>query len=559
MGMVVRTNMAALGANNSLAQASKAQQSGMQKLYTGFKINAAKDDASGLAISEKMKNQIKALDTAKDNCEDGANMIQTAEGYMKETHDILTRMTELAEKSANGLLDNEDRTALQNEMDQLCSEIDRMATTANFNGKKLLNGDLGSNGKVEITSDATGNHYKVSDTAPNTGELKAGTVTTSNTAVAELSGSAKDDLTAKISAAAEATAKAAASREVSYTDSDGNTVKTTLGELASQIGGFDVNVAVNKSGDIVTELANKTSQSTVSLTGTVSAGGALSETQKQELEAIGFDWNDTNLISDPANLNNADVTKINDAISAKNDEINASNALISVYNNEIGNDPTPASDLATPADTTATPEVVGGSDVYDAANNKDGYSLISVNVKADTANTKATLNEGIKLQIGESSTAADKMNVKIGSFHTDTLLGGINGFTNKTAGATGETDAKAVAATKVNETATYDKGITIDISDQNKASAAADAIRQVSNYVSDQRGTLGAQQNRLEHTVNNLATASENTTAAKSRILDTDMAKEMMEYTSKNVIAQAAQSMLAQANSQPQNVLSLLQ
>ena len=139
------------------------------------------------------------------------------------------------------------------------------------------------------------------------------------------------------------------------------------------------------------------------------------------------------------------------------------------------------------------------------------------------------------------------------------LEGGINGFTNKTAGATGETDAKAVAATKVNETATYDKGITIDISDQNKASAAADAIRQVSNYVSDQRGTLGAQQNRLEHTVNNLATASENTTAAKSRILDTDMAKEMMEYTSKNVIAQAAQSMLAQANSQPQNVLSLLQ
>ena len=124
MGMVVRTNMAALGANNSLAQASKAQQNGMQKLYTGFKINAAKDDASGLAISEKMKNQIKALDTAKDNCEDGANMIQTAEGYMKETHDILTRMTELAEKAANGLLEGEDRKALQNEMDELCGEIE---------------------------------------------------------------------------------------------------------------------------------------------------------------------------------------------------------------------------------------------------------------------------------------------------------------------------------------------------------------------------------------------------------------------------------------------------
>jgi flagellin len=160
MGMVVRTNMAALGANNSLAQASKAQQNGMQKLYTGFKINSAKDDASGLAISEKMKNQIKALDTAKDNCEDGANMIQTAEGYMKETHDILTRMTELAEKAANGVLKDEDRDALQNEMDQLCGEIDRVASTANFNGVKLLDGSQGNSGKVRVTSEE-GKGFKV--------------------------------------------------------------------------------------------------------------------------------------------------------------------------------------------------------------------------------------------------------------------------------------------------------------------------------------------------------------------------------------------------------------
>ena len=103
MGMVVRTNMAGLNANNALNMASKTQQNAMQKLASGFRINKAADDASGLAISEKMKNQIKALDTAADNCEDGANMIQTAEGYMNETHDILNRMTELAEKAANGV------------------------------------------------------------------------------------------------------------------------------------------------------------------------------------------------------------------------------------------------------------------------------------------------------------------------------------------------------------------------------------------------------------------------------------------------------------------------
>jgi flagellin len=380
-----------------------------------------------------MKNQIKALDTAKDNCEDGANMIQTAEGYMKETHDILTRMTELAEKAANGLLEDEDRTALQNEMDQLCGEIDRMATTANFNGRKLLDGSIGSNGTVEISSDATGNHYKVSTNAPSTGGL-VGSYTPSGDAVASLEGSAKEALTAKVVAAAEGLATGAGS----------------------------VKVAVNRNGDVVTG------------SGAERLAGS------------------------------------------------------------------------------------SGTDIYNSSSNKDGYSLVTVTITESTSDA-ATVNEGIKLQIGESSTAADKMKVEIGSFHTDTLLGGINGFQNKTAGATGETDAAAVAATKTNESATYDKGITVDISDQNKASAAADAIRQVSNYVSDQRGKLGAQQNRLDHTVNNLATASENTTAAKSRILDTDMAKEMMEYTSKNVIAQAAQSMLAQANSQPQNVLSLLQ
>jgi len=348
MGMVVRTNMAAINANNSLSQASKAQQKGMQKLASGFKINCAADDASGLAISEKMKNQIKALDTAKDNCEDGANLIQTAEGYMAETHDILTRMTELAEKAANGVLKDEDRNALQDEMDQLCAEIDRVATTANFNGHKLMDGSLGSKTAITLTSNTTsGNTYSYSS-------------------------------------------------------------------------------------------------------------------------------------------------------------------------------------------------AVGAS--------------------------------GLRLQIGESSTVADKLQIQINSFHTDTLFSNVSGFVNKTdetsdPGQSGMVATGATRSNKITDTnihggsgaSTYTNAKSIDITDKDKASAAADAIRLVSSYVSDERGKLGAQQNRLDHTVNTLATASENTSAANSRIRDTDMAKEMMAYTSKNVIAQAAQSMLAQANSQPQNVLSLLQ
>jgi flagellin len=304
-----------------------------------------------------MKNQIKALDTAKDNCEDGANLIQTAEGYMNETHDILTRMTELAEKAANGVLKQEDRNALQDEMDQLCAEIDRVATTANFNGQKLMDGSIGSKKAITLTSSPT-----------------------------------------------------------SYSGG------TTIG---------------------------------------------------------------------------------------------------------------------------------GNQYMYSSA--------------AGTA--------GIRLQIGETSTVADKLQVRINSFHTDALFSNVKGFKNKSNFGTdySGTASVAVGNTRSNyignsvnlhgasSVSTYQSAITIDISTQDAASAAADAIRLVSSYVSDERGKLGAQQNRLDHTINTLSTASENTSAANSRIRDTDMAKEMMAYTSKNVIAQAAQSMLAQANSQPQNVLSLLQ
>ncbi len=398
MGMVVRTNMAALGANNALGKAQKAQQSGMQKLYTGLKINSAKDDASGLAITEKMKNQIKALDTAKDNCEDGANLIQTAEGSIGEIHDILTRMTELAEKAANGTLETTDREKLQKEMDQLSGEIDRIATTANFNGQKLLDGSIGSNGYVKLS---------VEDA-------------------------------------------------MSY---DNNGAATTM--------------AANVSGGVTHGATGRVKASFNSLGGkgvAVTAGAS-----------------DANMVT--------------------------------------------------------------GAD-------GERTLIKSAGVVAATADQSTV---GIKLQIGESSTQADKLEVKINSFHTDSLFAGIAGFKNSTADGTDET-ATAQGAIKFNkDNSTYNQAISIDITDKDHASAAADAIRHVANYVSDERGKLGAQQNRLEHTVNNLTTASENTTAAKSRILDTDMAKEMMEYTSKNVIAQAAQSMLAQANSQPQNVLSLLQ
>ncbi|MBR3535024.1 MAG: hypothetical protein IKN85_04260 [Oscillospiraceae bacterium] len=336
-------------------------------------------------------------------------------------------------------------------MDQLCGEIDRIATTANFNGHKLLDGSIGGtdsiklscvDGEIKYTSPkldnsalnpttATGNtNYTVkADT------LKPGTYTyktdhwenSDNETVTVTNGT-----------------KPAVGAKVTLNDEDGTTPVTSGG----------IKVKSNASGD---------KGKTVTYNGT--------------------DWKD------------ADGNTVN-----------------------------------------VTAEIVGPS-------NGD----------------KFTVKEGINLQIGESSTSADRLEVSINSFHTDTLFGGLDKFVNTTNDSTDKAATAAVKIKNSNDASTYNKAVSIDITDKDAASAAADAIRQVSNYVSDERGKLGAQQNRLEHTVNNLTTASENTTASKSRILDTDMAKEMMSYTSKNVIAQAAQSMLAQANSQPQNVLSLLQ
>jgi len=372
MGMVVRTNLNALNANRNLGKNNKTNSRSLEKLASGFRINRAGDDASGLAISEKMKAQIKALGTASDNCEDGISFVQTAEGYMTEVHDMLNRMVELAEKSANGINEDSgktgasaygtstngdlnagtDRAALQAEMDQLCAEIDRIALTANFNGNKLFNGNLdASSGSSVAKADGTGFVTQAVDGS--------------------------------------STGKA----------------------LALQIG----------------ETSNKGDKLTVSI---------------------------KRMTTD--NL----FKSMNQGVT---------------YNKADGS-----------AQTTST----------------------------------LTINNG--------STGANTINV----------------------GTTGVSTGVA---------SSWVSGITINISDQAIASKAAEMIRDSIDEVSLQRAQLGATQNRLDYTINNLDTAKENIETANSRIRDTDMAEEMMKYTQSNVLTQAAQAMLAQANTQPQNVLQLLQ
>ncbi|MBR6337883.1 MAG: flagellin [Ruminococcus sp.] len=372
--MVVRTNTMAINANNALNKNNSTVAGNLEKLSTGFKINRAADDASGLAISEKMKAQIKALDTASKNAQDGASLIKTAEGYMGEVHDMLNRIVELAEKSANGTYETGktaagatrtaaeedftiaggtnntgvDRQALQDEVNQLCAEIDRIADTANFNELKLFNGDM--------TTATTGKTTAVARTA--------------NTKV----------------------------------------------------------------GDIITE---------ADTTGIVGSGSALT------------------------------------------------------------------------------------------------------------------------LQIGETSSASDKLSVSMMNLKTDVLFHAMSKSSVATE-AGNANGAKAVNLTAANgssgsKVSKNDNGLTLNISNQYSASVVAEKVRDVINDVSASRANLGALENRLDYTMNNLNTASENITDANSRIRDTDMAKTMMQYTQGNTLTQAAQAMLAQANQAPSSVLQLLQ
>ena len=404
MGMVVRSNIMALNANRQLGLNNSQVSKSLEKLSSGYKINRAGDDASGLAISEKMKAQIKGLETASANSQDGISLVQTAEGALTEVHDMLNRMVELAGKAANGTIDNEtDRAALQKEMNALLDEIDRIADSTDFNGIKLLNGDLAGMQITNPTAGLTLNHTNGS--GPST----------------------KDTYTIDMAG-------------LNF-DKDG-TVTVGIGGKS-----YDVTVTAGMSHDdfvdaLVTEI-NKDAP-------TDSAAGAYTAS------------NDSN-----------GTLKLESATAAA-----------------------------------AADGVIGS---------------ITMTGKADDA--------GLTLQIGDTGDDFNKVTVTIQNMDSESL---------------------GLATLR-------DTGIMT----QDAASAALDLVKNGANSaintVSSVRADLGAMQNRLEHTINNLDVATENMESANSRIRDTDMAKEMMEYTKQNVLTQAAQAMLAQANQQPQSILQLLQ
>lgn len=493
MGMVVRSNVMAANANRQLGMNNSSVSKNLEKLSSGFKINRAGDDASGLAISEKMKAQIKGLETASANSQDGISLVQTAEGALTEVHSMLNRMTELATKSANGTIKDEvDREAIQKEVDALNSEIDRISQSTNFNGINLLDGSMGGGG--------TG---------------ATGTLTGGGTPSVTFKGEKGTQLVFAIGAAVAAGT---------------NTATKTNGVITITIGtdGADVTNVNFTQADMDRLLKDN------NITETVTLGGNIrSNTDAEAITMAAVTAADAKAASMTNAANTFSVTA-----GKKGTNMNALTLTIAANNaNAIGATKTAGGSVAINLNTTAK---------YSASQINAMLSKVSgdMSVKFDGEKTSAEI-------------ATLMGNAGVATLAGGTGLAGGNGLELQVGDTSDAFNQVAVSVDDMSSTGIGTSGL--DVSTSTAAKASQQTIKDAINTVSTNRANLGALQNRLEYTINNLDVSAENMTAANSRIRDTDMAKQMMDYTKMNVLTQAAQAMLAQANQQPQSILQLLQ
>ena len=541
--MVVQHNMQAMNANRMLNVTTSAQSKSTEKLSSGYRINRAADDAAGLTISEKMRKQIKGLDRASTNAQDGVSAVQTAEGALTEVHSMLQRMNELATQSANGTNSTTDRKAIQDEIDQLTTEIDRVSETTKFNETYLLQGDE-NGGKTQntikahdaglagkLTGAGTGSATFTANALANGSKVTiAGKEYTIDTAAA--TNPSIEGLTDAEAAAfgkeTGATAATKAKTEIDLTGWKANDTIKVDGTEYKNAAGANANI-----GDIVTAINTKFTADGKAFT--ASANG-----NKLVIEANDAGQKTAIAITDGT---------VNGATKAAT-TTNGADAARGTYTAY-----TTADDLKT--------DLAAGNDIY----------LGNLNTKVDTSlSDKINVADAYKLMAKELETAS---NIGVDDDKKATVTNNNNGTFTITEGKA-ETAAKLSFSLHVGADADMTNKINVDIESMSaaglgikglnvedatgkSATYAIDAIADAISKVSEQRSALGAVQNRLEHTISNVDNVVENTTTAESRIRDTDMAEEMVNYSKNNILAQAGQSMLAQANQANQGVLSLLQ
>lgn len=519
--MVVQHNMSAMNANRMLSGVASAQSKSTEKLSSGYRINRAADDAAGLSISEKMRSQIRGLNQASTNAQDGISLIQTAEGALNEQHSILQRMRELAVQAANGTETNDDREAVQNEIEQLQSELTRISDTTEFNTMKLLDGSQ-SGSKVQVSLS------KSAATGATTKNAEVQQVNTSVDVVAELTKGSSVTYSVTVLDKNNNTSTASVTitnNNQKLTDQDGNELgsaaaadKATDEETAAAIAKALSNTSLGDKFDIVANADKK-----ITLT-TKDASDAANSVLISVNGAAG-----KLAVANPTG--SEAYTTINDAIGSYDGTGNIEDKIFTVNGEKFAYVDDPAKLGDDYKDVNYVKVKTAGTIVADDA--KAMAALIS-----SKTGINATVN-GTAVDLKPSTTATGKgIELQIGANEGQTM-----NFTLDDMSA----DALGVA------------GNSVDLSTQESAQKATTAIDAAIKKVSASRGKMGAVQNRLEHTINNLDTASENMQTAESRIRDTDMAEEMVNYSKNNILAQAGQSMLAQANQANQGVLTLLQ
>ncbi len=495
MGMVVRTNVMSMNANRSLGINNSNVGKSLEKLSSGFRINRAADDASGLAISEKMKAQIKGLEQASANSQDGISLIQTAEGATQEIHNMLNRMTELATKSANGTIqDDVDREAIQKEVNDLKSEITRIADATDFNGIKLLNGNL--SGPATVSTEAG------TDAVPTAAKVTGIKITTALTGDATVTVNGKSYDLAAVGGGG--------------TPAD----QTTALAAAINADGTQNASTVVESDGTITLTADTAGTGTTLTAATYNAGSGTAGGDAGTV-AAGTDGTATGAITtlDFTGKTGSDVIGNTITVDGSTYEFVATGDSASGTNTAI--------EVGTSADATAIASAADSAlSLSNGSSSASGAELdiVSTATGASATALGVTMTGGLSLQIGATNDTQNSVSVQVADL-TSTGLGIES----------------------------------LDVSSQKTAGDSIQTIKDAINTVSTNRANLGSLQNRLEYTINNLDTTAENMTAANSRVRDTDMAKEMMNYTKNNILTQAAQAMLAQANQQPQAILQLLQ
>ena len=560
--MRIQHNVTALNAYRNLRGNNSNLAKNLEKLSSGYRINRAGDDAAGLAVSEKMRAQITGLEAATKNAQDGISLIQTAEGALTEVHSMLNRMASLATQSANGTYDNEvDRANLQKEVVSLKKEIDRISESSNYNGIKLLDGSMSNESLNRGAIKAQMNNSIGSadlNAVAGQQELAAKAVAAANGLkdgeTLSMSFNYKDengnDKVKTINLKADITNKKLIDEDGNEYTLAANTGEVTVKEIHTAIKNslakdkelnkqFDIKVADDK----ITFTAKKAGLSGATITGASqyvrNTDGALKAGDHDELKVEGKKVAaDAGVAYKFATAKvfggEKGVPDINKAIFEVNGEkfLFTSQDLTEEQWKQVRES---GAHIVTTNGNTENP---AAADVKEMARRISEVTGLQAEAGTEATN-KFTVGAGTDLRIQHSGKAVDRsLTLQIGDTADEF---------NKMKVSVQSTSAKNL------------KIADVDISTQAGAADAIGKIKNAINSVSSTRGDLGALQNRLDHTINNLGVMHENITEAESRIRDTDMAKEMMAYAKNNILVQSATAMLAQANQLPQGVLQLLQ